>query len=292
MQIISKATLNNGIEMPYFGLGVWKMKDGDETINAVKKALDTGYRLIDTAQYYRNEASVGEAIRRSGVPREEVFVTSKVEISKFGYEKTIKSVEESIERFGYDYFDLFLLHFPIRKLWKESWRALEELYKDGKVRAIGVSNFAIFQLEELLNEFEVVPAVNQVEFSPYLYRKELHKFCRKSKIQLNGYSPLVQASRLDDPKLVEIAKRYDKTSAQILIKWALQHEVVTIPKSSNPKRIETNANVFDFEISKEDMERLNAFDENYMTSWFGDKKITTFLVSTWVVRWLSGVLRM
>lgn len=260
-------TLNNGVKLPILGLGVWKMPEGEITQSAVKSALDIGYRHIDTAQLYRNEYDVGVAVARSGVLREQIFITSKLAVDNFGYEKTLKEFEISKEKLQSEYIDLFLLHWPVHKLRLESWKALEEIYRSGKCKAIGVSNFTIEHLEELMSQSEIVPAVNQVEFSPYLYQQELHEYCKSKGIQLEAYSPLTKGRKFDDPRLVEIASKYKKTPAQILIRWCIQHEVVVIPKSVHPERQKENFEVFDFEISSEDMLRLDSFNENYRTSW-------------------------
>ncbi len=259
LTITSTVTLNNGVEMPLFGLGVFQTQQGQETQQAVRWALETGYRLIDTAAIYRNEAGVGIGIRESSVPREEVFVTTKLWNNAHRYERAMAAYDESLRKLQMDYVDLYLIHWPATEQRDEAWRALEALYEEGKCRAIGVSNYQIHHLEEVLAQSDIVPAVNQVKFNPYNYDKQLLDYCNAHDIQLEAYSPLTQGRRLDDPKLVAIAKHYDKTPAQILIRWALQHHVVVIPKSSHQNRIQENADVFDFTISDEDMARLDAF---------------------------------
>jgi diketogulonate reductase-like aldo/keto reductase len=259
--------LNNGIEMPVFGLGTYQAGRGEETRNAVGVALNTGYRLLDTASIYGNERDVGIAVRESGIPREDIFVTTKLWNSDHGYEPALSACEASLKRMGLSYVDLYLIHWPVRGLRKESWKALEELLEKGKCRAVGVSNYMERHLIELLGDSSVVPAVNQVEFHPYLYLKELSEFCRSRGIFLEAYSPLTQGEMLDDSKLVELASRYSKTTAQILIRWSLQRGAVVIPKSSRKKRIIENANVFDFSISDGDMRILDSFDKNMHTSW-------------------------
>jgi len=289
MDISSRTKLNNGIEMPFLGLGVYQIRHGKKTYEAVSHALEIGYRHIDTAQFYNNEESVGKAVRESSVAREDVFVVSKLQISNFGYEETLSSFDKSLEKFEFEYLDLFLLHWPVEGLRLESWKALEQIYKSGKVKAIGVSNFTIAHLEELLAKTVVTPAVNQVEFSPYLYQKELHEYCKKKNIQLEAYSPLVQANKMNDPKLLDIAEKYGKSAAQILIKWGLQHEIVTIPKSSNPERMSENADVFAFEISKEDMDKLDNFNENLRMSWNPEDEKQVKSMSKFAVKKLSGI---
>ncbi len=262
----TKVKLNNGIDMPLFGLGTYQAT-GRGTEEAVLYALELGYRLIDTAQMYGNEREVGNAVRRSGIPREEIFVTTKLDNSNHGYERALSSFERSLERLGLSYVDLFLIHWPVEDLRSESWRALERLLEEGTCRSIGVSNYMTWHLEEVLGESSVVPAVNQVEFSPYLNQEGLLEFCRSKNIQLEGYSPLGKGEILNALELVPIAQKYSKTTAQILIRWALQHDIVTIPKSSNRRRIQENADVFDFEIAPEDMQMLDGLDANLRTSW-------------------------
>lgn len=291
MNKTSRAKLNNGVMMPYLGLGVWRMKDGEETFNAVTHALKSGYRLIDTAQYYGNEASVGKAVLESGIPREEIFVTSKLQISNFGYDEAIKTFHDSLQLSVLEYFDLFLLHFPVNGLRLESWKALETLYKEGKCKAIGVSNFTIAHLTELMEHSETDPAVNQVEFSPFLYQRELMEFCQHHHIQLEAYAPLVKASLMDNPVLVELASKYGKTPAQILIRWPLQHEVVVIPKSSNPKRIEENADVFDFEIDRDDMKKLDSLNQDLRTSWNPEDETQVKSFSSYAVRKATVIIK-
>jgi diketogulonate reductase-like aldo/keto reductase len=259
--------LNNGVKMPIFGLGTFQMRSGKETQQAVLYALEAGYRLIDTAQMYGNEEDVGQALIKSGIPREEVFITTKLWNSEHGYQKALNACEESLNKLGSSYIDLYLIHWPVQGLRNETWRALETLLKKGKCRAIGVSNYMIRHLEELLSNSKTIPAVNQVEFSPYLYQEDLLEFCRSHDIQLEAYSPLTKGHMLNDPKLLAIAKKYSKSAAQILIRWVLQKEIVIIPKSSRKERILENADVFDFKISPEDIRLLDSFNQNLCTSW-------------------------
>jgi methylglyoxal/glyoxal reductase len=260
----STTTLHNGVEMPRFGLGVFLVKDGDEVYESVKAALEIGYKSIDTAAAYGNEEGVGRAIAESNVPREDLFVTSKVWNDKQGYESTLKAFDETMEKLGLDYLDLYLIHWPVPSKGKylETWRALEKLYKDGRVRAIGVSNFQIPHLQNVLDNCEIKPMVNQVEYHPRLTQKELHHFCKENQIQLEAWSPLMQGVLLDEPTLVEIAAKYNKSTAQVILRWDLQNEVVTIPKSIKAHRIAENADIFDFELSQEDIERIHALNEN------------------------------
>ncbi len=261
LHLQSKATLHNGTGMPWLGLGVWRVPD-EEVERAVATAIETGYRHIDTAAVYGNERGVGQAIRHCGVPRDELFITTKIWNKDQGYERTLQAFEESRRRLGLDTVDLLLIHWPGKTLYKETWRAFEKLYRDGYVRAIGVSNFKIHHLQDLLASCEIVPMVNQVEFHPLLHQRELLAFCREHQIQLEAWSPLMQGN-LDQPVLREIAEKYGKTPAQVVLRWDLQQEVVTIPKSVTPSRIRENANVFDFTLSDEDMARISALNQNH-----------------------------
>jgi diketogulonate reductase-like aldo/keto reductase len=267
LTIETKLKLNDGNLIPQLGLGVWQISSA-KTSDVVLAALEAGYPHIDTASAYGNEESVGAAIRISGIPRESIFVTTKLWNSDHGSPE--RALDTSLRKLKMNYVDLYLIHFPVRQR-RQSWRALEALQKKGKTRSIGVSNFTIAHLSELLAESETVPAVNQVEFHPYLYQQDLLAFCRAKGIVVEAYSPLTHGERLEDPKLVAIAKKYSspkaKSTAQILIRWALQHGLVVLPKSSNRRRIFENADVFDFEISEDDMRLLDSFHENLRTCW-------------------------
>ncbi len=253
--------LSNGVKMPWFGLGVWRVEEGREVEESVKAAIRTGYRSIDTAAIYGNEAGVGKAIKESGVAREELFITTKVWNADQGYDTTLKAFEESRKKLGLEYVDLYLIHWPVKGKYKDTWRALEKLYKEGAVRAIGVSNFQVHHLEDLMDSSELKPMVNQVEFHPLLTQKELLRFCKSQGIQLEAWSPLMQGN-LDVPLLKELAEKYKKTPAQIVLRWDLQHEVVTIPKSVKEHRIKENADIFDFELSQEDMDKIDGLNQN------------------------------
>jgi diketogulonate reductase-like aldo/keto reductase len=261
MDLTTTTTLNNGVTMPWIGLGVFLVEPGDEASDAVRMALETGYRHIDTASFYRNEESVGTGIRDSGVKREDIFVTSKVWNDELGYDEAMAAFERSLERIGTDYLDLYLIHWPIKGKYVDTWRALEKLYRDGRVRAIGVSNFLTHHLDELRAHAEVPPMVNQVEFHPFLLQKPLMDYCKEHGIQLEAWSPLTRGKRLDHEVISEIARKHSKTNAQVLIRWDLQHDVVTIPKSVHRQRIQENADVFDFELSDDDMAALDGLDE-------------------------------
>ncbi|QTN94668.1 aldo/keto reductase [Bacillus sp. LJBV19] len=262
----AKATLHNGVEMPWFGIGVFKVEEGAELVNAVKAALVHGYRSVDTAAIYGNEEGVGEGIRQglqeAGLKREDIFVTSKVWNADLGYEETLKAFDTSLEKLGLDYLDLYLIHWPVEGKYIDAWRALETLYRDGRIKAIGVSNFQIHHLKHLMKETEIKPMINQVEYHPRLTQKELLAFCTEQGIQLEAWSPLMQGQLLDHPVLQEIAEKYGKSAAQVILRWDLQNGVITIPKSTKKHRIEENANVFDFELSADDMKRIDDLNEN------------------------------
>ncbi|MCM3691843.1 aldo/keto reductase [Neobacillus niacini] len=260
-------TLSNGVKMPWFGLGVFKVEEGPELVNAVKFAIKHGYRSIDTAAIYENEEGVGQAIREAmteyGIKREELFITSKVWNADLGYESTIEAYETSVRKLGLDYLDLYLIHWPVEGKYKEAWRALETLYKDEKVKAIGVSNFQVHHLQDLMKDAEINPMVNQVEYHPRLTQQEVKTFCNTNGIQFEAWSPLMQGQLFDTPLLKEIANKYDKTVSQVILRWDLQNGVVTIPKSTKDHRIVENAAIFDFELSNEDMDRISGLNENH-----------------------------
>lgn len=260
-------TLHNGVKMPWLGLGVFKVEEGPELVNAVKSAIKNGYRSIDTASIYGNEEGVGVGIhaglKENDLRREDLFVTSKVWNADLGYDSTIAAYETSLKKLGLDYLDLYLIHWPVESKFIEAWRALETLYKEGKVRAIGVSNFQVHHLKELMKQAEILPMINQVEYHPRLTQNEVQVFCQENGIQLEAWSPLMQGQLLDNPILQEIATKYNKSVAQIIIRWDLQNGVVTIPKSTKEHRIIENASVFDFELQKEDMELINDLNQNH-----------------------------
>lgn len=253
--------LNNGLKMPWLGFGVFQIDDGPKVEQAVLSALEVGYRSLDTATVYKNERGVGKAIRESGVPREDIFLTTKVWNSDMRAKRTMAAFEESLERLDTDYVDLYLVHWPVQGFYQETWQVMEEIYRNGRAKAIGVSNFQIHHLEDILKDGEIVPAVNQIEFHPFLVQPALLKFCQKHKIQVEAWSPLVQGEIVDVPAVQKLAEKYGKTPAQIALSWDLQHEVVTIPKSVCPNRIAENAEIFDFELSQADMHLLDALDE-------------------------------
>ncbi len=259
--IESTMTLNNGIEMPRFGLGVFKAEAGSESENAVRWALEAGYRAVDTAALYRNEAEVGKIVNAGIVPREDVFVTSKVWVDNLSYEGTKAAFDESMSKLGLDYVDLYLVHWPVND-WKGAWKALEEIYKTDRVRAIGVSNFLEHHLDELLDMAEVPPAVNQIEFHPYLQQPNLQAYCRDKNIALTAWAPIMKGRVMEVPTLVEIGEKYGKSAVQVTLRWMLQIGVITIPKSARKERIADNANIYDFELADAEIQAINALDKN------------------------------
>ncbi|HSN89620.1 MAG TPA: aldo/keto reductase [Anaeromyxobacteraceae bacterium] len=263
----STVPIAKGVEIPMLGLGVYQSRPGQETYDAVRLALEVGYRHVDTARVYGNERDVGRAVRDSGIPRDQVFVTTKLWNADHGYDPALRACDQSLARLGMDRVDLYLVHWPVEGQRAETWRAMERVLADGKARAIGVSNYTIRHLDELAGYASVPPAVNQVEFHPFLYQRDLLDRCRRTGVRLEAYAPLVKAQRMEHPVLVRVARRHGKTPAQILIRWCLEHEVVVIPKSVRPERIRENLGVFDFSLGAEDMAELDALDEGYRTSW-------------------------
>ncbi|MCO0597310.1 aldo/keto reductase [Peribacillus butanolivorans] len=255
-------TLHNGVKMPQLGFGVFKVKNGSETVESVKKAIEVGYRSIDTAAVYENEEGVGQAIRESGISREELFITSKVWNTDQGYETTLQAFDDSLKRLGLEYLDLYLIHWPGKDKYLETWKALEKLYNEGKVKSIGVSNFHVHHLEKLLANSEIKPVVNQIELHPLLTQVEIRDYCDKHDIKVEAWSPLGRGSLIEEPTINHIAKKHGKSSAQVLIRWHLQHEIVVIPKSITPSRIEENAQVFDFSLSLNEMNQIDALNKN------------------------------
>lgn len=271
MDISSTLTLNNGAQIPRLGLGVYLAGPGRATEDAVCWALDAGYRHIDTAAVYHNEPEVGvalrDAIERGLIEREEVFVTTKLWNDHHGYDSTLRAFDASLRRLQLSYVDLYLIHWPVELLRRESWRALEQILEDGKAKAIGVSNYTVRHLTELLDHARIVPAVNQVELHPFLQQRELVAFCRDAGIAVEAYSPLTKGRKLGDPRLAAVAASAGCTPAQALIRWSLQKDFIVIPKSSDENRIVENASVFDFALNDEQMAQIDALEENLHTAW-------------------------
>ncbi|NGZ75125.1 aldo/keto reductase [Saccharibacillus alkalitolerans] len=263
--LTAKVKLNNGVEMPWFGLGVWQVKDGDEAKDSVKAAIKAGYIGIDTAAAYKNEQSVGEAIRESGVNRDDLFITSKVWNGDQGYEETLAAFDATMEKLGLDVLDLYLIHWPVKGKYKDTWRAMEKLYKDGRIRAIGVSNFQPHHLDDLLADAEVVPAVNQVEFHPLLTQSELLNYCAQKGIQVEAWSPLAQGRLFDNEAVKSLSDKYGKSPAQILLRWVLDKGVIVLTRSVKESRIVENADIFDFTLTPEDISSLEALNKNERT---------------------------
>ncbi|MHA1561808.1 MAG: aldo/keto reductase [Promethearchaeota archaeon] len=265
----SALTLANSLKMPIFGLGTYLLT-GNRGQKAIEFALEIGYRLIDTATLYNNEKIVGNALINSKIPREEVFITSKIWNSDQGYSRTIYAFNKSLSNLGVEYMDLYLIHWPVEGKWKDTWKALEELYNKGKVRAIGVSNFYINHLEELLQIASIKPMVNQIEFHPFLYKKDVLEFCQEKRIVLEAYAPLTHGYKFKDiksPQFLQIMEKYNKSAAQLMLRWNIQHGNVIIPKSINPTHIRENADIFDFTISIDDMHFLDSINEDYHSDW-------------------------
>lgn len=276
--------LNNGVEMPILGFGVFQVKDLAECERSVLDAINTGYRLIDTAASYENEEAVGKAIKRSGVKREDLFITTKLWIQSNGYEGTKKAFEVSMKKLGLNYLDLYLIHQPFGDVYGE-WKAMEELYKEGRIKAIGVSNFHPDRLIDLIVHNEIVPAVNQIETHPFHQQIETQKFLHENNVQIESWGPFAEGKNnlFHNELLSSIGKKYNKTIAQVVLRWLTQKGVVAIPKSVRKERMKENFNVFDFELSKEDMEAIKTLDTNAslffdhrdpaMVKWLGERKL-------------------
>lgn len=257
--------LANGIAMPQLGLGVYKMTDPQQTIEAVTYAIDTGYRAIDTATIYANEKETGEAVRHASVPRKELFITSKVWNTDQGYDETLRAFEASLERLGFDYLDLYLTHWPVPEKYTETYKAIERLYDEKLIRAIGVSNHHEHHLEKILAKANTAPMVNQIELHPRLTQEPLREFCQSNGIAVTSWSPIARGQLLEDPTLLKMGEQYGKTPAQVIIRWHLQNDLIVIPKSVTPERIKENGEVADFELSASDMESVSALNRNERT---------------------------
>lgn len=266
--------LSNGVMIPAIGFGTYKLGDDEEVVKDVKYALKVGYRHIDTAAFYGNEEAIGRGIKESGVKREEIFLVTKLWNDCHGYEKVMKAFNDSIKRLGVDYLDLYLIHWP-NELNADTWRALEDLYEEGKVKAIGVCNFKIGHLEDLKKTARIMPMINQIEIHPGRTQKDMVEYCKRNNIQLVAWGPIMRGRILTEPLMIELSKKYNKTIAQITLRWHIQNNIIPIPKSSNEGRIKENLDIFDFEISKEDMLKIDTLNRNENVSSVPDN--TTYL---------------
>jgi len=281
---MQKVKLNNGVEMPILGFGVFQVKDLDECERSVRNAIEVGYRLIDTAQSYGNEEAVGKAIKSSGVPREDLFITTKVWIQSDGYNGTKKAFENSLRRLDLEYLDLYLIHQPLGDVYGE-WRTMQDLYKEGKARAIGVSNFQPDRLIDLITHNEIVPAVDQIETHPFHQQSETQKFLQENNVQIESWGPFAEGKNniFHNELLFSIGKKYNKSIAQVILRWLTQRGIVAIPKSVRRERMEENFNIFDFELSEEDMGTIKTLDtkttsffdhrDPAMVKWLGERKL-------------------
>ena len=265
LTINSIKTLHNGVEMPRFGLGVYKMTDKEEAVNAMTAAIDAGYKAIDTAAVYENEQEVGEAVRNSAVKREDLFITSKVWNTDQGYDQTLRAFEASLERLGFDYLDLYLTHWAVPGSYEETYRAIQRLYDEKLVRSIGVSNHHQPHLERILAKANTKPMVNQIELHPQLTQEPLREFCAQQEIAVTSWSPLARGRLLDDAVLADIAAKHNKTIAQVIIRWHLQNDLIVIPKSVTPSRIVENADVFDFSLAAEEIKAIDSLNQDWRT---------------------------
>lgn len=265
---MDKVRLNPGVDMPRIGFGTWEIFK-DTARQSVQTALETGYRLIDTAKIYSNEREVGEAIRRSGIPRQEIFVTTKLWNDDHGYDATVQACRAALERLGMDYIDLYLIHWPATSKRHASWDALIELSKQGLVRNIGVSNYTVEHLKQLMERSDTLPAVNQVEFHPFIcdQQMELLHFCKQHGITVEAYSPLARLSQEKPAQVASIAEKHGKTPQQVVLRWCLQYGTIPLPRSTNPEHIRSNFDVFGFELDDEDMQTLNNMSDGERVTW-------------------------
>ena len=267
----STKTLHNGVEMPRFGLGVFKMADKEEAVEAMLSAIAAGYPAIDTAAIYKNEPEVGKAVRASGIKREDLFITSKVWNTDQGYDNTLRAFEASLERLGFDYLDLYLTHWAIPETFEETYRAIQRLYDEKLVRSIGVSNHQQHHLEKILATANTKPMVNQIELHPQLTQEPLRQFCEDNDIVVTSWSPLARGRLLEDPVLEKIGETHGKSIAQVVIRWHLQNDLVVIPKSVTPSRIQENADVYDFSLTQEEMKLIDGLDQDWRSGTHPDE---------------------
>jgi len=256
------AVLHNGVKLPWLGFGVFRIPQDEDGVQMLQWAFDAGYRSVDTAMIYYNEETVGQAVKRSGILRQELFITTKVWNRDQGYESTLAAFDASLKRLQLDYLDLYLIHWPEKGKFHDTWRALEKLYRDGRVRAIGVCNFMVHHLEDLLQTAEIVPMVNQVEFHPRLQSPALVEYCKEKNIQLEAWAPLMKGQVMDIPELQQIGRKYGKAPTQVALNWMIARNVVTIPKSSKRERIFANADIFDFELTVDELALIDGLDQN------------------------------
>ncbi|WP_027962945.1 aldo/keto reductase [Halalkalibacillus halophilus] len=249
--------LNNGINIPGIGLGVYKVWEDQEAADTVRTAINQGYRLIDTASFYDNEVGVGQGVQEADANREDVFITSKVWNEEQGYDETLRAFEQSLQKLNMDYLDLYLIHWPVTGKYEDTWKAMERLYSEGMIKSIGVSNFHKHHLEKLFVKANEKPVVNQVEFHPHLIQREVKQYCEREDIKLEAWSPLKRGQVLEEDVIVSLAEKYQKTPAQIILRWDIEQEVITIPKSTNEKRMKENTDIFDFQLTKEEVETIN-----------------------------------
>jgi diketogulonate reductase-like aldo/keto reductase len=259
--------LRTGTLMPRLGLGVFRAPSGEPTRRAVLEAIEAGYRHVDTASVYGNEHDVGEAIRGCGIPRSELFVTTKLWNSEQGFDAALRAFDASLARLGLSYVDLYLIHWPLPGSRRESWRALERIHEERRARAIGVSNFMVRHLEELAASARILPAANQIEISPFLQQRDVRAWCRAHGVVVEAYSPLTKGARLGHPVVMDVARRTGKSPAQVLLRWGLEQGLVVLPKSIRPERIRENAAIFDFTLDAESLSRLDSLEEGLATGW-------------------------
>lgn len=264
---IPSIQLKDGNKIPQVGLGTWQITDQDEFQTAFDTAIEIGYRHFDTAQAYHNEQFLGEAWTKSGLKREDLYITTKIAVQNFGYQRAVESFAESLNRLQTDYVDLLLLHFPVTLLRKKTWLAAEEILAKGGAKSIGVSNYTIRHLEEMTDYAKIMPVINQFELHLFLQQPKLVKYCQANNIQVEAYSPLAHQQNMTNPVVHEIAKKHDKSYAQIMLRWLVQHSFVVIPKSATPSRIKENIDIFDFELDEADMTKLESVDKNLRTCW-------------------------
>lgn len=263
--LIKKISLSNSVSIEQLGFGTFKIVDQQEANNAIMTALNDGYRSFDTAQLYNNEKLLGEAFANSGVARQDLFLTTKVSNLNQGYELTLKSVEQSLKDLQTDYLDLFLVHWPLKNHFFDTWKALEKIYETKMARAIGVCNFHQSHFELLKTKANIKPMINQIEIHPYLVQKELIEYLNKEQIVIEAWSPLARGRVVDEPLLINIGKKYQKSASQVTLRWHVQKDLIVIPKSVNPKRIAENKQIFDFELTEDEMLQIDSLNENFRT---------------------------